>query len=301
MCARKATPVRFPDRAFTVREALDHGVSVGRLKASDLDRPFHGIRMTTRPLVLLDDRCRAFCLRMPVGGVYSHVTAATLYSIPLPLSLSDQSDLHVSVPTPRRAPDARGIAGHKTTLRAQDWDRRFGYPVTTPERTWCDLGAVLSLPDLVAAGDKLIRRRLPQTSRAALDAAVEQYPSRRGIRNLRRALTLLSERSESPRESLLRVTIVLAGFPQPAVNVEVFDSRGRFIARVDLCYPHLKLSLEYQGDQHRTDRAQWQRDLRRTRALQAEGWTELQYSQDDLDDPERFLAELRTVIARLSH
>jgi very-short-patch-repair endonuclease len=85
------------------------------------------------------------------------------------------------------------------------------------------------------------------------------------------------------------------------VNVEVFDSRGRFIARVDLCYPHLKLSIEYQGDQHRTDRAQRQRDLRRTRALQAEGWTELQYSQDDLDDPERFLAELRTVIARLSH
>jgi hypothetical protein len=142
MCPRKANPVRFPDRAFTVREALDHGVSVGRLKARDLEKPFHGIRMTTRSLVLLEDRCRAFCLRMPVGGVYSHVTAATLYSIPLPLSLSDRSELHVSVPAPRRAPDAQGIVGHKTTLRAQDWDLRFGYPVSTPERTWCDLGAM---------------------------------------------------------------------------------------------------------------------------------------------------------------
>jgi very-short-patch-repair endonuclease len=62
----------------------------------------------------------------------------------------------------------------------------------------------------------------------------------------------------------------------------------------------LKLSLEYQGDQHRTDRAQWQRDIARTRALQAEGWTELQFTQADLDDPARFLTELRTILERLS-
>jgi len=273
----------------------------GRLRSDDLLKPFHGIRMPRRPIVYLDDRCRAFLVRMPPGCVYSHTTAALLYSMPLPLSLASQTELHISSPPSRRAVDARGIIGHRTLLRPQDWDRRFGYPVTTPERTWCDLATTLTLAELVAVGDKLIARRLPQTTPADLARAVEVYPSRRGIRNLRRALPLLTNRAESPRESLLRVAIVLAGLPEPAVNRRVFDAKGRFLARVDLCYPLLKLSLEYQGDHHRADRAQWRKDIARTRALQAAGWTELQYTQDDLDRPEPFLSELRSIIDQLSH
>jgi very-short-patch-repair endonuclease len=284
-----------------VAEARRHGVSRRRLRALDFEKPFPGIRVRARPLDLLDDHCRSFLPRMPRQGVFSHVTAAGLYGIPLPLRLTTPRDLHVSVPATRRAVDAKGIIGHKTTFSPADWDLRFGFPVTTPERTWCDLAAILTLPELVAAGDKLIARRLPQTTRPALERAVATYPSRRGIRNLRRALGLLSDRAESPRESLLRVAIIRAGLPEPTVNMRVFSAKGKFLARVDLCYPDLKLSLEYQGDHHRADRSQWRRDISRTRALQTEGWTELQFTQDDLDDPERFLEELRTILARLSH
>jgi hypothetical protein len=300
MSPRVPEPFPHPDRAFTVGEARRHGVSRRRLRALDFDKPFYGIRQPTRPLDLLDDRCRAFLPRLPKGGVYSHVTAAGLYRMPLPLPLADARDLHVSVPPTRRAVDAKGIVGHKATLLVGDWDNRFGFPVTVPERTWCDLASVLALPDLVAAGDKLIARRLPQTTRAALELAVAVYPSRRGIRNLRRALALLSDRAESPRESLLRVAIVLAGLPEPEVNRSVYSASGKFLGRLDLCYPHLKLSLEYQGDHHRADRGQWRRDISRTRALIIEGWTELQFTQADLDDPARFLEELGTLLDRLT-
>jgi hypothetical protein len=300
MSPRAPKPFAHPDRAFTVAEARNHGISRRRLRAQDLDKPFYGIRVAAKQLTFLDDRCRAFLPRMPDGGVYSHVTAAVLYRNPLPLRLNRSRELHVSVPAVRRAVDAKGIVGHKTTLQRGDWDNRFGFPVTSPERTWCDLASVLTLPELVAAGDKLIARRLPQTSRFALEQAVERYPSRRGMRNLRRALTLLNDRAESPRESLLRVAIVLAGLPEPVVNKRVFSRRGTFLGRVDLSYPHLKLSLEYQGDHHRTDRVQWRKDIARRRALQAEEWTELQYTQADLDDPTRFLDELRTMLDRLS-
>jgi very-short-patch-repair endonuclease len=284
-----------------VGEARRRGISRRRLRALDFEKPFHGIRVAAKAVTFLDDHCRAFLPRMPRGGVYSHVTAARLYRIPLPLRLSTSRELHVSVPRTRRAVDARGIVGHRVTLSADDWDNRFGFPVTTPERTWCDLASVLTLPELVAAGDKLIARRLPQTTRAALERAVSAYPSRRGIRNLRRALTLLSDRAESPRESLLRVAIVLAGLPEPKVNMRVFSSKGKFLARVDLCYPHLKLTLEYQGDHHRTDATQWRRDIARTRAMQADEWTQLQYTQADLDDPTRFLEELRAMLVRLAN
>ena len=301
MSPRAPRPFHHPDRAFTVREARAHGVSRRRLRALDFDKPFHGIRVASQELVSLDDRCRSFLPRMPQDGVFSHVTAAGLYRIPLPLRLSTSTELYVSVPATRRAVDAKGIVGHKATFGSGAWDKRFGFPVTTPERTWCDLASVLTLPELVAAGDKLIARRLPQTTRAALERAVSAYTSRRGIRNLRRALGMLSDRAESPRESLLRVAIILAGLPEPTANMRVFSAKGTFLARVDLCYPHLKLSLEYQGDHHRADRSQWRRDISRTRALQAEGWTELQFTQDDLDDPQRFIEELRLILARLSH
>ena len=164
------------------------------------------------------------------------------------------------------------------TFGSGDWDKRFGFPVTTPERTWCDLASVLTLPELVAAGDKLIARRLPQTTRAALERAVSTCTSRRGIRNLRRALGMLSDRAESPRESLLRVAIILVGLPDPTVNMRVFSAKGKFLARVDLCYPDLKLSLECQGDHHRADQSQWRRDIfpapqwrKRTTALDGVG------------------------------
>ncbi|WP_374948009.1 hypothetical protein [Agreia sp.] len=189
---------------------------------------------------------------MPYAGVYSHVTAAALYRMPVPLRLSSPRELHISVPATRRAVDARAIVGHKVTFRPGDWDGRFGFPVTTPERTWCDLASLLTLPELVAAGDKLISRRLPQTSRAALELAVATYPSRRGIRNLRRGLVLLSDRAESPRESLLRVAIVLAGLPEPEVNRSVYSASGKFLGRLDLCCPHLKLSLERYLEELRT-------------------------------------------------
>ncbi|WP_044439819.1 hypothetical protein [Agreia bicolorata] len=301
MSPRAPKPFQHPDRAFTVSEACGHGISRRRLRALDFDKPFHGIRVAAQELTFLDDLCRAFLPRMPQGAVFSHVTAAALFRIPLPLRLSTSRELHVSVPATRRAVDAKGIVGHKASLSGDDWDNRFGFAVTTPERTWCDLASLLTLPELVAAGDKLIARRLPQSSRAALERAVSIYPSRRGIRNLRRALGLLSDRAESPRESLLRVAIVLAGLPEPTVNMRVFSAKGKFLARVDLCYPHLKLSLEYQGDHHRTDQRQWRKDITRTRALQTDGWTELQYTQSDLDDPTRFLEELRVMLTRLAH
>ena len=300
MSPRTPAPFPHPDRAFTVSEARRHGASRRRLRAVDFDKPFHGIRVAARQLTFLDDRCRAFLPRMPHAGVYSHVTAAALYRMPVPVRLSTSRELHVSVPATRRAVDAKSIVGHKAAFVDGDWDGRFGFPVTTPERTWCDLASLLTLPELVAAGDKLIARRLPQTTRAALERAVSRSGSRRGIRNLRRALTLLSDRAESPRESLLRVAIVLAGLPEPEVNRSVYSASGKFLGRLDLCYPHLKLSLEYQGDHHRADRSQWRKDIARTRALQADGWTELQFTQADLDEPERFLEELRTILDRLS-
>ena len=106
------------------------------------------------------------------------------------------------------------------------------------------------------------------------------------------ALPLLRTGSESPRESMLRVIIVLAGLPEPECNLNIYSPRGRFLARADLVYPEFKILLEYQGDQHRTDRAQWRRDIRRTGSVEDHGWQMLQFTDDDLQNPVDLIARI---------
>jgi hypothetical protein len=109
---------------------------------------------------------------------------------------------------------------------------------------------------------------------------------------VRAALPLLRTRAESPRESVLRLIIVLSGLPEPECNLNIFDPSGQFLARADLAYPQFKLMLEYQGDQHRTDRAQWRRDIRRVGSVEDNGWQVLQFTDDDLRDPTALVARI---------
>lgn len=101
-------------------------------------------------------------------------------------------------------------------------------------------------------------------------------------------------------ESWQRVIIVLAGLPAPVTNYDVFDDRGVFVARVDLAYPHLMISMDYEGDHHRTDKTQWRRDIARFRRLQAIGWDAKRYTADDLEAPQAFISELAAAIAARS-
>jgi hypothetical protein len=207
-----------------------------------------------------DSRLRTSCA--PLAAI-SHGTAAILWGIPLPLHL--ESDIvHVTVPIGLRAPQHRGVRGHQRTLVAADVSAPHGFRMTTPVRTWCDLSELTTIPELVAAGDFLIHWQTPLTTATALEEYSIRNPQRRGTRARRAALPLLSDRAESYRESILRALILTAGFPAPEVNHEVRDERGRILARVDLAWPDHRVAHEYEGDHHRTDRAQWQRDLPRS-------------------------------------
>ncbi len=73
-------------------------------------------------------------------------------------------------------------------------------------------------------------------------------------------------------ESRLRMLIVLAGYPEPIVNVIIGHENGEWRIRLDLSYPHLKLVLEYDGWHHRLDRRQWSSDLKRREWLEGRGW-----------------------------
>jgi hypothetical protein len=239
--------------------------------------------------------CRARLEKLGAGAVISHITAARLHGIPLPAQLAHARVVHVCVPIGRRAPEGKRTVGHQTVLHAEDVTISRGVPCTSPARTFCDLSAMLTLPELVAAGDHLLRNKIVDLQ--DLVGAMARYSGRRGRANLRRSLDLLDGRSESPKESELRVLILLSGLPTPECNMTVLDGQHRFVARVDLAYPALRIAIEYEGDHHR-EKKQWRADLARRRRLEALGWIVLSVTQDDLTSPDAFLADVRSAMNR---
>lgn len=309
----KKLPDRLTDAAFTVAAGRHAGLSRSRMRASDLVTPFPRVRMPARWAVpfprgaTVDEKvqikrqrvhglARAVHVRMPRAAVLAVTTAAYLHVIPLPLRFLDDDRVHVMVPRGRRAPTGRGIIGHSGTLGNGDITSVDGLTVTSLERTWCDLAAVLDVPDLVAAGDALIHRRARRTTARDLAASVRRYPTKRWRARRVEALRLLNDRAESPQESRLRVHLVRSGLPEPAVNPNIFY-RGVFLGRVDMLYLEWGLIIEYEGEQHRTDARQWQKDIARVNDFADIGLRTIRATAADDRDPSRLIARIRAHIA----
>jgi hypothetical protein len=181
-------------------------------------------------------------------------TAAILHGIPLPAWLQHDRRLHVSVPTGHRPPQMVGVVGHELRDELRDVEFTDLVPVTTPLQTWLDLGSVLGRNDLVAVADFLCAGRHPRYQPSDLVAAATRLRGRRGVRALREAARLARARVDSPKETETRLLILDAGLPEPIVGFEVLGVTLPFNPHVDLSWPGYKVCVEYEGEQHRTDR-----------------------------------------------
>jgi hypothetical protein len=85
--------------------------------------------------------------------------------------------------------------------------------------------------------------------------------------------------------------LVLAGLPAPEVNFILRHPDGSWWMRFDMCYPSLKLIIEYDGRQHAEDSNQWLHDLRRREALDRMGWRVIVITKHDYyETPEAWSA-----------
>jgi hypothetical protein len=129
----------------------------------------------------------------------------------------------------------------------------------SPEHAFLTASTELNLVELVSAGDRLVR--LGRCQPDSLCAYVAEQG--RAVATLpRRAASLARERVDSFRETRLRLCLVLAGMPDPQCN-PVIKTDGHPIGRVDLLLEEFKVIVEYDGDQHRTDKWQWSVDIHR--------------------------------------
>jgi hypothetical protein len=275
-------PPALLDRAFTVAEARKAKVKQSRLDAQDLERPAWGLR-STRPPRTLDEHARDLSVILPKGAAFSHLTAARLWRLPLPTRWAPTEPVDVLTPgTPLRR---SGIRGHRG-LEVREVEILRGLPVTCAVHTWADLATVsaLSVEELVIAGDAFATRDpdlLPALAGAGTGAGG------RGRRKLRAAAELIRSGSGSPMETRARLAFGLTGLPEPELNATVYAEDGHFLARVDFLWRSARVIVEYEGDQHRTDRRQWQNDIQRLRLLEDLGWKVVRITAADLSDPHR--------------
>ena len=166
---------------FSVVEGLDLGVSPGNLRSRQLQHPFYGTRSVGLDLSTANDSARAYAPRLRPGDVFSHDTAARLWSLPLPLYIGNR--IHVSAATPGRAPETRGVVGHQLTLEAGDVQLLHGLPLTSPALTWSIMAGVLRVEDLVALGDAVVTQPFRSTvSLATIDDLRREVQRGRGKR-----------------------------------------------------------------------------------------------------------------------
>lgn len=134
-----------------------------------------------------------------------------------------------------------------------------GVPSTAPARTALDLACRNPIVKSVAAIDALVRAtKLDITEAKSL---ADRYKGRRNIRRAQQALKLVDAGAGSPRETWLRLLLIEAGYPRPRTQIPVYGEFGELVAVLDMGWEDIKVAVEYEGDHHRTDRRQFNRDI----------------------------------------
>ncbi|WP_404312417.1 hypothetical protein LG314_00805 [Agrococcus terreus] len=307
----RARPLPHPlqQRPFTVHAARAAGVAAGRLRARDLDRPFHGVRTHGRPGTV-EQLAAAFAERMRPGHVIAGRTAAQLWGLPLDRAWRPGEPLVIGIPV--GAPRTRASG---TRTRAFDPDRLStgrldGIPILGPASAVLSMASDARHDELVMLLDAIVTPsthypslRLLRRPHASVPDLVAFADSCRGIHGAPAFWAALGEvrpGADSPQETRARLALVRAGLPEPVLQLPVLDE-GVLIAEIDLAYPELRIAVEYEGEHHLTDPAQWAKDILRQERLEALGWIVIRATKRDLaDGGRRLVARVRAAIARRS-
>jgi hypothetical protein len=257
-------------------------------------KPFRGATVALEPTTL-DELCAAYLTRAAPGQAFSHVTAARLLTLPLPVRVARQRALDVAALAARRPPQVRGVVGHHFDRLPRIVTVR-GLPVISPVDTWLHLANTLTVPELVVVGDHLVRKKRPLAKLPELEAAVAAHAGHRNVTKLREALALVRPLTGSPKETELRLLILAAGLPEPIVGYEVHHD-GYWVGTPDLAFPGERVAVEYEGEVHRVDPDTFREDIDRRERFEDAGWRVIRVTADQLLRPAALMERIRYALA----
>ena len=171
----------------------------------------------------------------------------------------------------RNARAPQGVVTRDELLLSDEFATLDGLYVTTPERTAFDIGRRGTIGRAVAGLDALAAATDFKVNDVLLLAGDHRHT--RGLRQLNTALDLVDAGAQSPKESWLRLLLINAGFPKPRTQIPILGADGFPRYFLDMGWENIMLALEYDGDQHRTGRAQFAWDVERLEYVDEIGWT----------------------------
>lgn len=325
-------PEHFGDRPFGKGEAGYSGLSRSRLAAGDLHRPSRGIRVPKSSPPDLAALVRSHT-RLDPETFGSLTTAAEILGLPLPPWAEFRPDdggpvtaavepppwgkksgahfrepgrfLHLARRGGGTLPRRTGIAGHRLKVRDGDLIDIDGLRLTSVARTWVDLGSVLPLEDLIAAGDAIVSEhsrtfgepKRPMLPLPELRTFVAGANGIHGIRKAREALEQLRVGVDSPPETKLRLMLDDAGLPEFSPNCRVDDALGRPVW-TDLGCARFRTCLEYEGLHHLLPEQQALDSYRDQRVFEV-GWRQVKINRIDMQrGPEWVVSRVRQALRK---
>lgn len=287
----------FGTRPFSTAEAIELGFTPGGLRHPRLHGPSRGVRTLAHPGSTHVEAALHAVPALRPGDRVSHVTALLLLGYPI--HIPDASPVDVESELARGAMRRRGIRGHR--YRVEHRGILLGapggavVPVVSPLRALRQAAQVLPFPELVVACDHFLRpsavpavplEPLPGEPRTVGSKDALQLAAARatgpGARRFRIACELARLGSESRMETLSRLRAEAAGLRDLELQVQIRDSGGRWLGRVDMADSASRSAFEYDGEQHRLNRTQYLKDIRRLERIRAAGWRVLRIHWEDL-------------------
>ncbi|MFE7227423.1 DUF559 domain-containing protein [Nocardioides sp. NPDC057577] len=260
-------------RPFTRKQALAAGITPNRLRGPGFVRLHTGVFVAAdvelTPLI----RAEAALTTYADTAFASHATAARISGLPLPALPGE----HVTVMAQKDRHRIGGVVCHcalKAEVRTV-----AGVRVSLIEQNFVELATLLTLVDLVVVGDHLVRKNPNGLGRLQRHCAQATGP---GAAAARQALAYVRTGVDSPMETRLRMLIVLAGLPEPLVNKLVGEESELDFRKYDLCWPSIKLIVEYDGRQHVERQEQWESDIDRREKIDDDGWRILVFIAKDI-------------------
>ncbi|RHW27791.1 hypothetical protein D0Z08_05685 [Nocardioides immobilis] len=241
-------------RPFSRADAIAAGIDPKLLRGSGFRRIFRGVLVDTSVPPTPELRVEAALVPFHASAYASHASAARVHRLPIP-TLPDE---HVTVLDPDHRRTRSGIRCHvaKTGLVR----RVRGIRVSDYAQTFVELAETLSLVDLVIVGDNLVRKGKVTPEKLIRFCRDSTLP---GAQCALDAARYVREGVDSPMETRLRMLIVLAGLPEPKVNLVIRDEYGHPVRRYDLWYEKSRTLVEYDGRQHIEREQNWESDLER--------------------------------------
>ncbi|GAA3724935.1 hypothetical protein [Gordonia hankookensis] len=241
---------------------------------------------------------RAWIRRAPVTGrALGGVSAVAAWGLPVWGLDTDR----VVVVDHRRTPGTRTTSVMKlvTDRRPPAIETVDGVPVITAARAVVDVARTAPRIAAIAVGDAALHAGLCTADDLADELDLIDRMS--GASRARRVVPEMNGLAESVLESRSRIELVDGGLPVPALQVNLYDSRGRWVARVDFYWEALRTVGECDGKskyEGPDGQSLMLYEKTRTDALVELGHRVVHWGWHDVDHPASLIARLDRTFRR---